>query len=1022
MANVHEELSERFRAWEQRGRGWQVWPSPVDPEPPFVRFPGHFIDSANVIDDGRVPTFGSSLLERLSRKLSGQRPVPSEEQELPAEPEPEAFERGEITELQVTLPGKANPRAETFGRFLDMLSSATEPLTYELIGTGEQIWTQFAVSPEDAGWLERGLKAHFPEAAVTQPSKPLAELWEELDDSEAAMVEFGLAREFMFLLEKSSSDLLVGLAAALSGLQTGELGLYQVLFKHVQNPWAESTLRACADRFGKPAFVNQPELHTQAKEKVSRPLFAVIVRIATCAEDFERTWQLALELATPLRAFANLYGNELIPLHNEDYPYEPHKEDVVKRQCRRSGMILNQDELLGLVHLPSSEVQSAKLVRETKKSKGLPKTHQDRVGILLGENIHQGKIQEVRLGPEERVRHMHVIGTSGTGKSTLLFNLIKQDIENGEGLAVLDPHGDLIERILGEIPEERIKDVVLIDPSDEEYSIGFNILSAHSDLERNLLASDLVSVFERLSTSWGDQMAVVLQNAILAFLESNRGGTLADLQKFLIDQPFRNEFLSTVGDPDVVYYWLKAFPQLTGNKSIGPILTRLNAFLAPKPIRYMVSQRENRLDFEDILDSGKIFLAKLSQGLIGKENAFLLGSLFVGKFQQLAMMRQAKAASSRRDFWLYIDEFHHFITPSMTEILTGARKYRLGLILAHQELRQLDRDREVGSAVLSNPYTRICFRVGDADARSLADGFSSFEAADLQNLNTGEALCRFERSDCDFNLTIPFPVAPSSEEVLARRSEVIDASRQAYGTKRQPLTLTPEVAEALTRNPSSSPINAEEADVTLPSAIPTNTAAPSLSETTPVVKPKPPKSKTAPSSQQIGKGGEVHKALQTELKAIGESLGFSVAVEAQILSGAGYIDLCFERPGERIACQIAVTTTLEWELGNIRKCIQAGHTKIALVCVSEERRSKFAQAVSGSFAPKEAALISCLMPPDFIKELQGRAGAKPPPAPSGKKTYGKYEVETKKVELSPEEAERTRAACEKIFMDSYKKL
>src|SRR5207302_1234934 len=175
----------------------------------------------------------------------------------------------------------------------------------------------------------------------------------------------------------------------------------------------------------------------------------------------------------------------------------------------------------------------------------------------------------VRLTPEQRVRHCHIVGASGTGKSTLLFNLIRQDIENGQGVAVLDPHGDLVDRILGVIPPERIHDVVLVDPSDEDYSVGFNFLSAHSDLEKNLLASDLVSVFERLSTTWGDQMGSVLNNALMAFLESSRPGTLADLRRFLIEPAFRSDFLKSVGDPDLVYYWQKVFPQLSGNKSIG---------------------------------------------------------------------------------------------------------------------------------------------------------------------------------------------------------------------------------------------------------------------------------------------------------------------------------------------------------------------------------------------------------------------------------------------------------------------
>src|SRR5579863_1062 len=185
--------------------------------------------------------------------------------------------------------------------------------------------------------------------------------------------------------------------------------------------------------------------------------------------------------------------------------------------------------------------------------------------------MHAGTFTEVRLSPEQRVRHCHIIGASGTGKSTLLFNLIRQDIENGAGVAVLDPHGDLIDRICGLIPESRIDDVVLVDPSDPEYSVGFNILSAHSELEKNLLASDLVAVFERLSSSWGDQMNSVLQNAILAFLENDRPGTIADLRRFLIEPSLRNEVLKSAHDPEVVYYWYKSFPHLAGNKSIGSI-------------------------------------------------------------------------------------------------------------------------------------------------------------------------------------------------------------------------------------------------------------------------------------------------------------------------------------------------------------------------------------------------------------------------------------------------------------------
>jgi len=307
--------------------------------------------------------------------------------------------------------------------------------------------------------------------------------------------------------------------------------------------------------------------------------------------------------------------------------------------------------------------------------------------FILGTNIHQGREAEVSVSAEQRLKHTHVIGATGTGKSTLLLSLITQDIEQGNGFAVLDPHGDLIESVLSRVPENRTNDVVLIDPSDTAFPVAFNILTAHSEIEKDILSSDLVAVFRRFSTSWGDQMNSVLANAILAFLENERGGTLMDLRRFLVEKEFREGYLRTVTDPHIAYYWQKEYPLLKST-SIGPILTRLDTFLRPKPIRYMVAQRRG-LDFEKILNTKKILLIKLAQGLIGDENSYILGTTFVSKIYQAAMARQAKAKDERSNFYLYVDEFQNFITPSMSAILSGARKYHLGLILAHQDMQQL---------------------------------------------------------------------------------------------------------------------------------------------------------------------------------------------------------------------------------------------------------------------------------------------------------------------------------------------
>ena len=251
-----------------------------------------------------------------------------------------------------------------------------------------------------------------------------------------------------------------------------------------------------------------------------------------------------------------------------------------------------------------------------------------------------------------------------------------------------------------------------------------------------------------------------------------------------MEKAFRDVYLKTVRDQHVVYYWQKEFPLLKSG-SVGPILTRLDTFLRPKLIRNMVAQRKG-LDFENILDTQKILLVKLSQGLIGAENSFLLGTFFVSKMYQAAMARQAKSKTERNDFFLYIDEFQNFITPSMSHILSGARKYHLGLILAHQDMQQLQKyDTELASSVVVNAGTRICFRLGDTDARRFANGFSYFEVEDLENLHTGEAIARIEQPNFDFSLsTIPLPEL-NSREAEETAKLVIAHSRERYGTPKE---------------------------------------------------------------------------------------------------------------------------------------------------------------------------------------------------------------------------------------------
>jgi SHS2 domain-containing protein len=715
-------------------------------------------------------------------------------------------------------------------------------------------------------------------------------------------------------------DPFIGLFASLEHLQKNERGVIQVLFKGAINPWAESVMRSVTDNKGGSFFEDAPEMVKLAQVKVSAPLFSVCIKVAGQSATRDRAIGIASNIGSALVRLTRSQGNSLIMLSQEHYEIGTLIDDVYLRETHRIGMLLNCRELATIVHFPTPEIASQKVERDSKKTKAAPESAQG-YDFVLGNNLHHGNEQVVSVPSNLRLRHTHIIGATGTGKSTLILSMIAQDMQQGNGIAVLDPHGDLIESILAYVPQSRIQDVILIDPADGEYPVGFNILSAHSEIEKDILSSDLVAAFKRLSTSWGDQMNSVFANAILAFLESKDGGTLVDLRRFLVEKPFRDAYLKTVSDPHVVYYWEHEYPLLKSN-SIGSILTRLDTFLRPKLIRNMVAQKKG-LDFENILDSKKILLIKLSQGLIGAENSFLLGTFFVSKIYQAAMARQAKSKADRSDFFMYIDEFQNFITPSMSYILSGARKYHLGLILAHQDMHQLTKyDTELASSVVVNSGTRICFRLGDTDAKRFGSGFSYFDAEDLENLHIGEAIARIEQPNFDFNLTtIPLQdVPPEVAEVVTQA--VIAKSREQYGTSReiveQSLAYLGKVVKEQPKEPK------------IPEVVHENVIPPQPVETpVPFVPVEIPKA-TPP----VQKVETQHRYLQTLIKRMAESRGYKATTEELTPDGRGRVDVSLERSGKRIACEVSVTTGDEWEAHNVEKCLAAGYDEV-IVCSND---------------------------------------------------------------------------------------
>jgi hypothetical protein len=1003
-----ELLTRQFYEWEIRGRGWQVYDQPVELEPAFRPFWFHTIPRTGHSDDARKPTIFSSIVEGIfKRKEECADKAAKIEEELEEQPKLDE-EQPEIVEFQIAVPATMKISKEITELFLFSLDTCSGPVSFEVIGTEGSVVLQFASRDGDAPYIASQLAAYFPDVTVRQREGTLADIWDTTEERQCALLDLGLCREFMLPLavpKNLDADPLIALVGSLSNLKKVELGMLQVLFSPLRRQWVPSIWRAATDNEGNCFFADAPNFLKSVREKISKPLYAVSVRLAAQSPSGERCGEILRNIGGALSQFSDPTGNEFIPLDDESCPIVEHILDVLSRRSHRSGMILNSEELACLAHLPSVSVRSDKLERAGERTKTVPSVAVVG-GLVLGENIHAGVTTTVSVTQSQRLRHTYVLGASGTGKSTFLLNCILQDIKNGEGIGVLDPHGDLIDRIVESIPDDRINDVVLVDPSDEEYPIGFNILSAHSDLERNLLSSDLVSVFRRLSTSWGDQMSSVLGNAVLAFLESNRGGTLIELRRFLVDSDFRKGFLETVTDPDIVYYWQREYPLLSG-KPQAPLLTRLDTFLRPKLIRRMVGQKENKIDFRSIMDGSKIFLAKLSQGAIGEENSYLLGTLLVAKFHQMAIARQDVKETNRKPFYLYIDEFQDFITPSTASILSGARKYGLGLVLAHQDLRQLwSEDTQLANAVIANPCTRICFRLGDFDAEKLQDGFSYFTASDLQNLGTGEAICRVERAEYDFNLTT-LPIPEPQTDADLKRQKVMEHSRSRYATKRTDIQ-------------DESPVAASRPEPAIPSAVQPKELPTATTPTPKTESPKPRSGKShMPSAPELpGRGGAQHKYLQQLLKRMAESQGYRATIEQEILGGSGKIDVALERDTEQIACEISVSSTEEHEFENVQKCIAAGYSVVVLLSAEKKVLGRMREFISERLGGEQKDLVHFLTPDEFFSYLEQRQAA----AASSEQTIRGYRVKVNYQALADEEKNVKKQAVSNVIVQAMRRL
>ncbi len=387
---------------------------------------------------------------------------------------------------------------------------------------------------------------------------------------------------------------------------------------------------------------------------------------------------------------------------------------------------------------------------------------------------------------KDRRQHMYVLGKSGTGKSVLLSNLIVQNIQNGEGVCVVDPHGELVEEILNLIPDYRAKDVIYFNPADSDFHIGFNVMQLEDLKYKHLVASGLMGIFTKIwANAWSSRMEYILNNTILALLDTPNT-TMLGIPRMLVDKDYRQMIINNLKDPVVKAFWVHEYEQWREqfrNEAIAPIQNKVGQFLSTSIIRNVVGQEKSTIDIFKIMNEGKIFLVNVSKGRIGEDNSALLGGMIITKIQLAAMERVRIPEEERKDFYLYVDEFQNFATDSFANILSEARKYRLCLTIAHQYTAQIDtKEGSVKNAVFGNVGTMIIFRVGADDADFLEKEFEpEFTAQDLVNLpnfNIYLKLMIDGITSRPFSATTlpPLKIDPKS----GVKESIIDMSRKLY--------------------------------------------------------------------------------------------------------------------------------------------------------------------------------------------------------------------------------------------------
>ncbi|MFA6814406.1 MAG: type IV secretion system DNA-binding domain-containing protein [Candidatus Pacebacteria bacterium] len=674
-----------------------------------------------------------------------------------------------------------------------------ETIGFEIVGMKEDIAFYVTCPSQIQDLVEKQINGAYPSAAITE----VDEVNIFNDTGRVAFSELKLEKASFYPIKTYkdlATDGLSLISSALSKMGDGEGATLQILLQAAGKSWQKKGARYNQKQKKQEAnpdtasFTHDPKEVEAINTKTSKPGFKITIRMVVSANN-DVTAKAHLnnligafsQFSSPYNSFkrAKIFFKRLFMI---DFIYRYLSFFSFKK------IILNTEELATIMHFPNKTVETHHI--RWLSAKSAPASNKiPTKGLYLGKSKYRGVERGIHMSLEDRRRHTYIIGKTGTGKSEFLKDLALQDIRAGHGVAVIDPHGDLVEDLLQLMPSERAEDVIYFNPADTERPLGMNIMEAHNDEQQQFMASAVIGLMYKLYDPHrtgivGPRFEHAIRNGMLTIM-SKPGATFIELVRILTDAKYVEDYLPFVKDPMVKRYWTDQIASTSDfhkSEVLDYIVSKFGRFVTNKTMRNIIGQSESSFDFRQAMDEKKIILCNLSKGVIGEEDAKFLGLILVPKILTAAMSRQNVPMDQRNDFFLYVDEFQNFATEDFASILSEARKYRLNLIVANQFIGQIEED--IKNAVFGNVGTMVTFRVGVTDANFLQHEFApTFSETDLANVEKYHAYVKTivdNQPVSAFSMSLLKDIKAQEAQMNPKLAELIKKlSRLKYGKDRE---------------------------------------------------------------------------------------------------------------------------------------------------------------------------------------------------------------------------------------------